>query len=176
MPVSSTRRFRWVVGIGPSRRLCGDAPAFPAVMRANGLRRLALAQISATCPPIEVQCIAFPMSDATRCARRRNVSSSAKRDTAPANSVGSRESTRRPAPPASWSTAYRYGVETTGHPPASANVSAPETICSSFTYGVTKISVAASSSPMSSMARNPSTKRTRLSTPSPAARPISRSR
>ena len=49
------------------------------------------------------------------------------------------------------SLAYQYGVETTAQPAASANVSAPEELCSLFAYGVTKTSVAASRSASSSI-------------------------
>ena len=51
------------------------------------------------------------------------------------------------------SVAYQYGVETTAQPAASANVSAPDELCSLFAYGVTKTSVAASRSASSSMSR-----------------------
>ena len=39
------------------------------------------------------------------------------------------------------SCAYQYGVETTAQPAASANVSAPDAICSRLAYGVRKTSV-----------------------------------
>ena len=55
--------------------------------------------------------------------------------------AGSPNGTSGPAPEASMSCAYQYGVETTAQPAASANVSAPEAICSRLAYGVRKTSV-----------------------------------
>ena len=55
----------------------------------------------------------------------------------------------------SMSSAYQYGVETMPHPAASAKVSAPEAICSRLRYGVTKTSVAASSSATTRRVRRP---------------------
>ena len=73
---------------------------------------------------------------------------------------GSSNGTSRPAPEASMSCAYQYGVETTAQPAAIANVSAPEAICSRFRYGVTKTSVAASRSESSSIERKRSSNST----------------
>ena len=43
-----------------------------------------------------------------------------------------RSRTILPAPEESMSSAYQYGVETAAQPAASANVSAPEELCSLF--------------------------------------------
>ena len=63
------------------------------------------------------------------------------------------------------SCAYQYGVETTAQPAAIANVSAPEAICSRPLYGVTKTSVAASRSAISSTVRKRSSNSTWSSRP-----------
>ena len=63
------------------------------------------------------------------------------------------------------SCAYQYGVETTPQPAAIPNVSAPEAICSRPRYGVTKTSVAASRSAISSIARKRSSNSTWSSRP-----------
>ncbi len=58
------------------------------------------------------------------------------------------------------SCAYQYGVETTPQPAARPKVSAPDEICSRLRYGVTKTSVAASRSAISSMLRKRSSNST----------------
>ena len=63
------------------------------------------------------------------------------------------------------SCAYQYGVETTAQPAAMPKVSAPEAICSRPLYGVTKTSVAASRSAISSIARKRSSNSTWSSSP-----------
>jgi hypothetical protein len=50
--------------------------------------------------------------------------------TAEARASESANGTISPAPDASMSCAYQYGVETTAHPAAMPNVSAPDAICS----------------------------------------------
>ena len=54
----------------------------------------------------------------------------------------------------------QYGVETTAQPAASANVRAPDAICSRLAYGVRKTSVSASRSDSSSPERNRSSNTT----------------
>ena len=55
---------------------------------------------------------------------------------APAIAPGSSKGTSTPAPVLNRSSAYRYGVDTTGQPAATAKVRAPDTICSRERYGV----------------------------------------
>ncbi len=80
--------------------------------------------------------------------------------TASASAAGSANGTIVPAPDASMSCAYQYGVETTAQPAAMPKVSAPDEICSRSRYGVTKTSVAASRSAISSIGRKRSSNST----------------
>ena len=79
--------------------------------------------------------------------------SSIRSQSAPDSAAESPNPTSRPAPDESMSLAYQYGVDTTAQPAASANVSAPEELCSRLMYGVTKTSVAARRSASWSTAR-----------------------
>ena len=117
--------------IGAGVRECRARRA--AIGGRRGATATAWRSAAAVASPIAGHC--ERLADALRLAARVRAASRATRctsHTAAPSASASPKSTRVPAPEASMSCAYQYGVETAAQPAASAKVSEPDELCSRF--------------------------------------------
>ena len=142
--------------VGRTSTRCGSRAT---ERRRRGASSTASRRTAAVAAATEGHASCSPMRRASRGRRRARRLLDVVADGA-ARAAGSANGTIVPAPDSSMSCAYQYGVDTTPQPAASANVSAPDEICSRARYGVTKTSVAASRSAISSMLRKRSSNST----------------